>query len=256
MANYYLNVSPINRSKGHSLADTASYICGRKVWDSYNNRTWRYDRDDVLYQHIFLPEGAPLKYYDLQYFCNKVEEAEKRRDARTARYFKGSLPNELLKHELSRIVREYVETNFVACGLCAIAAIHEGKNEADPSRNNPHAHIIVSTRTLGPEGFSEKKDREHDQRQYILIWREQWAQVQNRAYERHGLDIRVSQKSLKAQGIQDREPTSYVSYGDYLREQRGERTAAGDRKRAVMQRNKERSQKKEMKRDLSKGFSR
>lgn len=183
MANYHLEVSTITRSNGRSLADTASYICGKEVRDSYNNRMCRYVRDDVLYLHIFLPEGSPLKYYDLPHLCDKMEEAEKRCDARTARYFKGSLPNELPKYELSRIVRAYVKENFVACGLCAIVAIHEGKNEADPSRNNPHAHIIVSTRTLGPEGFNKKKDREHDQKKYIFTWREQWALLQNWAYE-------------------------------------------------------------------------
>ena len=99
-------------------------------------------------------------------------------------------------------------------------------------------------------GKGKKKDREHDQRKYILVWREQWAQVQNRAYERNGLDIQVSHKSLKGQGITDREPTVYLHFLDHQKELRGERTAAGDRKRAVQRRNEERSQKqKELNRE-------
>lgn len=240
MANPHLEVLTIGRSKGPSLTDTASYIYGKTLHDSYNNSTCRHARDDILFRHIFQPRGAPDNFYDPQYLCDKMEEAEKRRDARTARYFICSLPNELPRHELSRIVKEYVEKNFVACGLCAIAAIHEGRNEADPSRNNPHVHIIVSTRTVGPQGFSEKKDREHNREKYIIIWREQWAIVQNRAYERNGLDIRVNLKSLKEQGVHDREPTIHLSRADWQREMAGERTPAGDRKRAIQRENEER----------------
>lgn len=237
MANPHLEVLTISRSKGPSLTDTASYIYGRTLHDSYNDSICRHTRDDVFFHRIYLPRGAPEDFYDPQRLCDKIEEAEKRRDARTARHFICSLPNELQRYEFSRIVKEYAEENFVACGLCAMAAIHEDRNEEDPSRNNPHAHIIVSTRTVGPEGFSEKKDREHNHRKYIMIWREQWAAVQNRAYERNGLDIRVSLKSLKEQGVHDREPTIHLSRTDWRREMAGERTPAGDRKRAIQTRN-------------------
>lgn len=240
MANPHLEVLTIGRSKGPSLTDTASYIYGKTLHDSYNNSTCRHARDDILFRHIFQPRDAPDNFYDLQFLCNKMEEAEKRRDARTARHFICSLPNELPQHELSRIVKEYVEKNFVACGLCAIAAIHEGKNKVDPSRNNPHAHILVSTRTVGPDGFSEKKDREHNRKKYIIFWREQWSSVQNQAYKQNGLDIRVSLKSLKEQGVHDREPTIHLSRTDWQREMAGERTSAGDRKRAIQKGNEER----------------
>lgn len=241
MANPHLEVLTVSRSKGPSLTDTTSYIYGRTLHDSYNDSICRHTRDDVLFHRIYLPRSAPEDFYDPQCLCNKMEEAEKRRDAHTARYFICSLPNELPRHELSRIVKEYVEKNFVAYGLCAITAIHEDKNETDPSRNNPHAHIIVSTRTVGPEGFSEKKDREHNLKKYIMIWREQWAAAQNRAYERNGLDIRINLKSLKEQGVHNREPTIHLSRTDWQREMAGERTPAGDRKRAIQARNQERS---------------
>lgn len=146
--------------------------------------------------------------------------------------------------ELVRIVHEFIERNFLPCDLCAIAAIHRGRNHDDPSKDNPHVHIIVPTRPVGENGFSERKDREHDKREYINIWREQWAQVQNRAYERNGLDIQVSHESLEVQGKRDREPTIHLSRIDWQREQRGERTPAGDRKRAIRDRNDERSQKR------------
>lgn len=180
MANYHLEIDVISRGKGKSVVKSASYICGEKLRDEYNCRSYNHSRQDVIFQQIFLPNNVPPEFNSLQNLCNKIDRAEQRYDARTARTFKGSLPNELPLSEQARIVSEYVLNNFVSHGLCAIAAIHEGKNETDPKRNNPHVHIIVPTRSVGPDGFSKKKDRERDKRQYINIWREDWANAQNR----------------------------------------------------------------------------
>ncbi len=150
----------------------ANYISGEQLYDNYNNKTCYHQRNDVLYRHIFQPSGAPSGFYDLQNLCDEIEDAEVRYDARTAREFIGSLPNELPIRELIWIVSEYINRSFVDHDLCAIATIHEGRNETDPSRNNPHAHIIVPNRTVGPDGFSEKKDREYDKRKYVNVWRE------------------------------------------------------------------------------------
>lgn len=240
IANYYLEAQAISRGKGRSVTRLANYITGRRLHDSYNSQIYYRQRHDVLYCRIFQPVNAPPDFYDLQHLCDEIETAEIRYDARTAREFKGSLPNELPLHQLVHIVCDFIEDNFVNQGLCAIAAIHEGKNETNPSRNNPHVHIIVPTRTVGPDGFNKKKDREHDKRKYIAIWREQWALIQNRTYERNGLDIRVSHESLKVQGVRDREPTIRLSRIDWQREQHGERTPAGDLKRAILARNMER----------------
>lgn len=244
IANYHLEVQAISRGKGRSVTKLANYISGCRLHDSRNSKTYYNRRQDVLYHDIFLPDGAPPGFYDLQRLCNEIENAENRYDARTAREFKCSLPNELPIQELIRIVSKYISINFTAQGLCAIAAIHEGRNELEPTKNNPHVHIIVSTRTIGPDGFSKKKDREHDKRKYIGIWRERWAEVQNRAYERCRLDIRVSHESLEVQGKYDREPTIHLSRIDWQKEQCGERTRAGDMRRAIKEQNAERTQKR------------
>ena len=248
MANYHLEVQVISRGQGRSVTKLANYITGRKLHDSYYDKTYYRKRDDVLYSRVFQPDNAPPDFYDLQYLCNKIDEAEIRYDAQTAREFKGSLPNELPFHELTRIVGEFTRTNFVNHDLCAIAAIHEGRNANDLSRNNPHVHIIVPIRTVGPDGFSRKKDREHNKSEYLIMWRKDWADVQNRAYERSGLDIRVSHESLEVQGI-DRKPTPHLSLADWQREKRGEHTDAGDKKREIEARNRERALKRDKKRE-------
>lgn len=254
MANYHLEVQAISRRKGRSVTRLASYITGRKLRDNYNGKTYYHRRDDILYGRIFQPANVPPEFYDLQHLCDAIEGAEKRKDSRTAREFKGSLPNELSLLQLVHIVFNFASDNFLSYGLCAIAAIHEGKNVDDPTRNNPHVHIIVPTRTVGPDGFNKMKDREHDKYEYIGFWREQWAFVQNRAYEQRGLDIRVSHKSLEAQGIHDREPTIHLNFADFQREKRGERTPAGDRKREIEARNRERTHQRDLDKDRTLGI--
>jgi len=157
MANYYLEAQAISRGKGRSVTRLANYITGRRLHDSYNSKTYYRQRHDVLYYRILQPANAPPDFYDLQHLCDEIEAAEIRCDARTAREFKGSLPNELPLRQLIHIVCDFIEDNFVNQGLCAIAAIHEGRNETDLSRNNPHVHIIVPTRIVGPDGFNKKK---------------------------------------------------------------------------------------------------
>ena len=228
MANYHLEIKNITREKDDpnscrtkrsSISRRASYICGKKLYDNYLHQNCYNKRSDVLFRAVYMPEIAPPEYGELQTLCDEIEKAEKRKDSRTAKEFIGALPNELGIDENIRIVTDFVGNNFADHGLVAIVAIHEGHKEKDPSRNNPHAHILVSTRTLGKDGFNHKKFRELDKRQNIEIWREHWARLQNRAYERNNLDIRVSHKSLEVQGI-EREPLPHIPLKEWQLEKR------------------------------------
>lgn len=237
MSNYYLNASITSRN-GKCLTSAVSYIAGINLHDSYTGKTCYNKRNDVEYCKILLPEVAPARFNDIQTLCNEIENAEIRKDACTSRTFIGSLPNELPSNELITIVNKFITKNFVDYGLCAIVAIHNGINESDPSKNNPHAHMIVSTRIVDSSGFSRLKFREHNKREYIKLWRESWAELQNEAYNRNGCDITVSHKSLVEQGL-ERTPTIHLSLADWQKELRGERTKDGNYNRKVREHNAE-----------------
>lgn len=236
MSLFLFRAGIISRSKNSSLARLVNYISGQALQDTYTGMKHYRRRNDILYYNIYLPSNAPPDFSDLQTLCANMDNAEKRKDSQTGRLFIAALPNELSPHEQTRIVDNFITKNFVNNGLCAIAAIHKGENSLEPSRNNPHVHIIVSTRTVDENGFNAKKDREHNKREYLDIWREQWALEQNRAYERNNMDIRVSHKSLEVQGI-DREPLRHLDIIEWNRELRGERTPTGDKNRCIMARN-------------------
>ena len=228
---YHMEVSTLSRGKGRSLGASLSYISGKKIHDRYSGKTYRHRRFDLVQCRVYLPPSSPNALRDLQCLCDELNKAEKRKDARTGRLFICSLPNELVPGEWAKIVKDFIEENFVAKGLCAVAAIHRGTNRDFPSKNNPHVHIIVSTRTVGPEGFNPQKDREHDKRCYIEIWRRAWAEVQNRACERCHIEERVSHESLRVQGIA-REPLRHVNYVDWQRTERQHRIQEKERKLA------------------------
>lgn len=240
---YHMEVSTLSRGKGRSLGASLSYISGKKIHDRYSGKTYRHRRFDLVQCRVYLPPSSPNALRDLQCLCDELNKAEKRKDARTGRLFICSLPNELVPGEWAKIVKDFIEENFVAKGLCAVAAIHRGTNRDFPSKNNPHVHIIVSTRTVGPEGFTPQKDREHDKRCYIEIWRRAWAEVQNRAYERCHIEKRISHESLRVQGI-DRKPLRHVNYVDWQRAERQRRIQEKERELARLERNRELSREK------------
>lgn len=118
MANYHFETTVISRSKGRSVTGSVSYICGRTLHDSYKNRTYHNPRKDVLWQNIFLPDHAPPEFRKLQHLCDEIEQAEVRWDARTARQFIASLPNELPSGELVRMFKN--SSSAISCPVICV----------------------------------------------------------------------------------------------------------------------------------------
>lgn len=148
MANFHLEVKTISRGRGQSLAGSISYITGHTLRDPHLEKTFYHRRDDVLWSQIFLPCEAPEAFKDLQYLCDRMEQAERRWDARTARVLIGSLPNELPVSEIIRISDTFIRKNFICQGLCAVAAIHEGRNKGAPENNkSPCTYHRFHTKT-------------------------------------------------------------------------------------------------------------
>lgn len=189
---YRFEASVISRAKGGSVHRRASYILGKTLLDAKAGKKYGKKREDVVWQDIFLPDGAPLEFRDIQTLCDAIERAEKRSDARTAHQYVASLPNNLPPKSIIKIAEEFIKTNFVSEGLCVIAAIHEGHNEFDAKKNNPHLHILVSTRKVEPNGFNRKKWRVLNSRSYLIMLRRRFAEIQNREYEYYQLPYRVS----------------------------------------------------------------
>lgn len=252
MACYHLNAGIISRGNGRSIVAAVAYISGEKLRDIYDGKIHdRSYRQDVVYKEILLPPIVPHEFLDRQAWLDALNLSERRCDAQMARSIKIALPNELSFEEQIALTKEFVSENFIKQGICADMAIHcglldpnrkpAGIEAVQERRDNPHAHIILPFRTVGEDGFHRTKTqgRYMNNPTYLNLWRKEWARLQNREFERLGLEVRVTHESLAAQGI-NREPTKHIGAAAIALEQKGIQTERGDQYRAVISQNRSR----------------
>lgn len=195
MAIYHLHAKMVKRSEGRSAVGAAAYRSGSAITDERTGYTFDYTKKPgVEHAEIIAPEGAAAWVYDRTVLWNTVEQHERRKDAQPAREIEIALPVELSKEQQVELMRDYVRRTFVAKGMVADLAIHRDNPE------NPHAHILLTTRTLTETGFGHKR-REWNAKAELLAWRGQWAEVANEHLARAGLDLRIDHRTLEAQHI-------------------------------------------------------
>ena len=244
----------------------SAYQSGNKLYAEGDSITHDYTRKGgVVYSEIVLPQkeillaaernlrpnaeiqnqpyNAPPEFADRETLWNTAEAKEKRCDARLAREVEVALQVEFTLQEQKEILREYIQENFVSKGMIADFSIHDKKrgksvNSEEHHAANPHAHIMLTTRDVSSDGFGGK-NRAWDKRENVLIWREKWAEINNRKFEQKGLSERIDHRTLEAQGI-DREPTIHMGHEATALERQGIRTERGDINRDIKRRNEER----------------
>lgn len=217
-----------------SILATSAYRSGERLRDQQLGLTFDYRRkEQIAHVEIAAPDGAPPWARDREPLWNAVEASEKRKDAQLARDLIVALPRELTTAQNVALVREFVAEHFVGRGMVADFAIHES-DAADGARN-PHAHIMLTLRDIGPDGFG-KKQRAWNDPGLVAAWRDAWAETTNRHLEAAGSAARVDLRSLAARGI-DKEPAIHLGYGANGLERKGIATTPGDRNRAARQSN-------------------
>lgn len=223
MAIYHLSVQVISRGQGRSCVAAAAYRAGVRLEDERQGLTQDYSRrGDVRETWIQAPEEAPAWVQDRQALWTAVDAAEKRKDAQTTREVNVALPRELTSEQQREVVREFVQAAFVERGMVADVAIHEGHNAQEP---NPHAHMLLTTRTLTAEGFGPK-NRDWNAKALLVTWRTQWEITCNEALEEARQPARIDARSLAKQGI-DRLPTVHEGVAVRQMEKRGMATERG-----------------------------
>ena len=157
MAIYHLEAKVIGRSTGRSAVAASGYMSCSKILNDYDGVLHDFTRKrGLVWEHIFLPENAPQEWLDRSELWNAVERAEKTKDSRLAREFVIALPVELNKEQWINLLAEYIQSNFVAEGMCADVAIH------DTDGHNPHAHIMLTVRPLDDKGkWQYKTEKEY-----------------------------------------------------------------------------------------------
>lgn len=225
MAIYHFSVKTISRSSGRTATASAAYRSGEKIVDYKTGEVHNYSRKSgVLASGIIAPENSPEWAKNREQLWNNAEQSEKRKNSTVAREIVIALPNELDHLEREKMVIDFSNKLIEKHNLIVDYAIHEPSKQGD--ERNYHAHLLLSTRRLESNGFTEKT-REWDDRKSgtVDFWREQWADHTNRYLEKNGISERVSHLSLAEQGIDNREPTKHKGVSATAIERRAKRLA-------------------------------
>ena len=194
MAFFHLDFKIVKRSEGRSSVAKAAYHARCRITDERTGDTYDYSRRTDLYGHFILaPADAPEHIIkDSTTLWNEVERVERQQNGQTSRFFDVAIPAELNNDEKKKLVLEYCQQNFVDKGMIADIAFH------DLDSDNPHAHVMLTLKTIGPEGFG-KKERSWNDRKMSVLWRESWASMANSYLAAAGSSERIDHRSLQAQ---------------------------------------------------------
>ncbi len=236
MATFLAQVQTIQRGEGRSAVAAAAYRSGQALVDERLAMEFDFaGKGGVKFAEILAPDAAPTAFRDRQTLWNAAEKSEVRKDAVPAREILLALPHELDFEQRRNLVRAFVAEHLTGKGMIADVAMHRPGEAGD--QRNFHAHILVTTRRVGPEGFGAKEPAWRTPQQ-VREWRAGWAAIQNDHLRRHlGPDApQVSHLSLAEQGL-DRAPTEHLGPAITALERRDRRTDRGDRNRDVRVRN-------------------
>lgn len=156
MASYHCTVKSGKKGKGAAHAD---YIAREGRYASAGEKN--NDREVGGHDEYIAREGRFGKYEDLMYsesgnmpkwaenskdFWRAAEEYE-RANGRVYTEIEVALPNELTNEQKIELVQEFVKEQFGSDHPYSLA-IHEKDAALDPSKRQPHAHIMFSERKL------------------------------------------------------------------------------------------------------------
>ena len=187
----------ISRSQGRSVTAASAYRVAERIEDRRTGLTFDYAaKGGVDHTEILAPDHAPDWVHDRSELWNRVEESETRKNSQVAREVRVALPDELTHAQRVALVRDYAQTQFVDRGMVADIALHAPGRAGD--ERNHHAHILLTTREVGEDGFTTK-NRDWNKVEVLEGWREAWARDSNAALERAGIEDRVDHRTLVAQ---------------------------------------------------------
>lgn len=236
----------IGRSSGRSAIAAAAYRSGTHLRNEETGLVHDFSkRKDVVYTNVLLPGHAPSDFQQRENLWHAVQVIEKGSRAQLCREVELALPKELGLAEQIACVEQYVQSNFIEKGMCADVALH------DKGDGNPHAHILLTTRSLKKDGtwapkarkkyvLDENGDRIYQgkdksgRRQFKSVkedyndwnkketleqWRSSWAETCNTYLSP---DKHIDHRSLSEQGL-ERIPMIHEGYVARQMEQRGQK---------------------------------
>lgn len=157
-----------NRGAGHSAVAGVAYRLGLRLYDRRTGQWHDYRRrklgEEIVRSLTVAPEGAPPWATDPEELWNRVEAAERRKDAQVARDYRIPIPFGLsdqqasdLAEEMARFICRELHT-AISLGLHRDGEVDALGNVKPTEKQGFHAHIYFPTRRLediqGEDGTS------------------------------------------------------------------------------------------------------
>lgn len=245
-------ISSHNR-KDISTVAGAAYRLGLRLFDEREGKWYDYTKraigEEIVRALTIAPPGSPPWATDPAQLWNRVERAEKRKDAQVARDYRIPIPKGLSDEragELAERMAQYICAQLhtpVSLGLHRDAPVDVlGAAKADMDIGF-HAHLYFPTRRLaditdggdeGGHGFGDKLRHlslKGPAARFVDDLNEHWATLANEFARADGLEGTFDHRSYKRMGI-DRTPQPTAGKVVTVMERRGTKTDVGDAIRA------------------------
>ncbi|MFK2902994.1 MobA/MobL family protein [Dyella ginsengisoli] len=248
------------RGKDHSAVAGAAYRLGLRLYDARAKQWHDFRRralgEEIVFALTVAPPGAPGWATDPSELWNRVEQAEKRKDAQLARDYRIPIPFGLgddtasaLAEEMARFISDQLHTP-VSIGLHRDAELDALGAVKPKEKQGFHAHLYFPTRRLadlvdGQEdggvqgsGFGEKLSmlsNKNTSAIFVESLNERWANLANAYTEAAGLVADYDHRSYERMGVAA-EPQLTVGRHVAAMERKGMPTRKGQELREMIAR--------------------
>ncbi len=231
MAIYHCSAKPVSRSGGRSAVAAIAYRTASLLTNERDGLTHDFTaKKGVVHSEIVLPDDVDADWaLDRSALWNAAEAAERRKDSRVAREFEIALPHELSADARLSLARAFAQDLADRYGAAVDFAVHVPQGKSDI--RNVHAHVMMTTREVTPDGLGEKTMIERENRWLLANGlptshmqmrdiRKAFADHANRHLLEAGLDIRVDHRSHLDRGL-ELSPTEHMGVHANQMERRG-----------------------------------
>lgn len=193
---FHFSARVYSRSGGHSSVASSAYVSRSSLYDRRRGVTYDYSyKNDLSASFILSPASAPDWVSDRERLWNEVERLEKRSDAQLFRGITLAFPRAFSSEIAEMVLLKFSNSQFVDAGMIVDANVHGVGGE------NPHAHLMITLRSISTDGFG-LKERGWNAAGNVTRWRQAWADVCNKELDEMGLShLHISPLSYKARGI-------------------------------------------------------
>ena len=229
----YLDAKVIGKGpKGRTACGSAAYRSCERIEDNTGRVHDYRHKGGYVAGGVELPAGAPEDLRSRQTLWQRHELRDIRKDAELFREITVALPNELDYEASASVIRQLAKP-LTDRGMCVQWDIHDTTKEG---QRNLHAHLMVTMRTLQPDGMFGNKNRSWNKYNGGLniadLLRPEAARLMNEELTRIGSSERVEHESYAKRGI-DKIPTKHVGVAATAMERREIKTEKGNKNRYI-----------------------